>query len=58
MINRPSEQGTIEENREWLIKIRNVALTQDPPDFQIAVGLSHSIAWLHYLIELEKTLKK
>lgn len=51
MPKRPNEIGSIEDNRNWLIALRNAALVEN--NFEIAVGLSHTIAWLYYLIELE-----
>ena len=52
--NKPSETAwtDVEDNRNWLINLRDAALKEN--NFDIAVALSHTIAWLHYLMELEK----
>lgn len=58
--SRPQDTANtdIVENREWLIKIRDIALKNDSPDWTIIVGLSHTIAWLYYLMELEKYIEE
>jgi hypothetical protein len=55
VLKRPDEAGSIEDNRKFLIWLRDQALKND--HMQIAVALSHTIAWLYYLIQLEEMIE-
>lgn len=48
---RPEEQGTIEENIKVIAFLREKALISQHTE--IAVALTHNIAWLNYLTQLE-----
>jgi len=51
-MSRPTEVDSPTVVRDGLIDIRNQALVMG--NFSLAVLLSHAIAWLAYLIELEE----
>lgn len=40
--------------REEVILLRNMFLAQNPPHFKAAIVLSHTIAWMAKIIELDK----
>jgi hypothetical protein len=57
MPQRPIEIDSTESVRQGLIELRDVCFEQWPEAIPETVLLSHAIALLHYLIELEKELE-
>lgn len=58
MINRPTEVDEPKVVRQGLIEKRNKALSRRHFDADLVVLLSHAIAWLGYLVEVDERNKR